>query len=185
MSTMISVGLLMPVSSYGQGGRTDGFFSNNGDYNNRDGEEHFEEVLQDYIDKGVVTIIDYRDKCNCHFRAYNEIYRQYGGEYDWVAFFDFDEQLVIPVGKATGTLADLLAACRPDTRLCLAADITCPTEFIRTKTIADWQKEARKGFTIGKRPCVFILLGSGVRRPGGALSVPHGERPSHEGSQCA
>ena len=38
MSTMISVGLLMPVSSYGQGGRTDGFFSNNGDYNNRDGE---------------------------------------------------------------------------------------------------------------------------------------------------
>jgi len=55
-------------------------------------------------------------------------------------------------------LADLLTACRPDTRLCLAADITCPTEFIRTKTIADWQKEVKKGFAIGKRPCVFILL---------------------------
>lgn len=55
-------------------------------------------------------------------------------------------------------LADLAAACRPDTRLCVAADITCPTEFIRTKTIAEWQKELKKGFTIGKRPCVFILL---------------------------
>ena len=76
--------------------------------NNREGEEHFDEVLQDYIDKGVVTIIDYRDKCNCHFRAYNEIYAEIGCKYDWVAFFDFDEQLVIPVGKATGTLANLL-----------------------------------------------------------------------------
>ena len=55
-------------------------------------------------------------------------------------------------------LADLVAACRPDTRLCVAADITCPTEFIRTKSIAGWQKELNKGFTIGKRPCVFILL---------------------------
>ena len=55
-------------------------------------------------------------------------------------------------------LADLTAICRPDTRLCVAADITCPTEFIRTKAIAEWQKDVRKGFTIGKRPCVFILL---------------------------
>lgn len=37
MSTMISVSLLMPVKSYGQGGRTDGFFSNDSEgYNNRD-----------------------------------------------------------------------------------------------------------------------------------------------------
>jgi len=57
-------------------------------------------------------------------------------------------------------LADLSALCRPATRLCIAADITCPTEFIRTKSIADWQKELKKGFVIGKRPCVFILLAS-------------------------
>ena len=55
-------------------------------------------------------------------------------------------------------LADLCSACRPATRLCVAADITCPTQFIRTKTIAEWQKELKKGFAIGKRPCVFILL---------------------------
>ena len=55
-------------------------------------------------------------------------------------------------------LADLLEVCRPATRLCIAADITCPTEFIRTKTVAAWRTEVKKGFTIGKRPCVFIFL---------------------------
>ena len=55
-------------------------------------------------------------------------------------------------------LADLLEVCRPDTRLCVAADITCPTELIRTRRIADWRKSVKQGFTIGKRPCVFILL---------------------------
>ena len=55
-------------------------------------------------------------------------------------------------------LVDLAEACRPDTRLCVAADITCPDEFIRTMAISDWRKEIKKGFAIGKRPCVFILL---------------------------
>ena len=55
-------------------------------------------------------------------------------------------------------LADLLEACKPATRLCIAADITCPTEFIRTKTVAAWRHEIKQGFAIGKRPCVFVLL---------------------------
>lgn len=55
-------------------------------------------------------------------------------------------------------LADLCAACRPATRLCIAADITCPDEFIRTQTIEAWGKALKKGFSIGKRPCVFVLL---------------------------
>lgn len=55
-------------------------------------------------------------------------------------------------------LADLCAACRPATRLCIAADITCPDQFIRTQTVENWSKALKKGFTIGKRPCVFILL---------------------------
>ena len=54
-------------------------------------------------------------------------------------------------------LADLLEVCRPATRLCIAADITCPTELIRTQTIAAWRQDVRQGFAIGKRPCVFIL----------------------------
>jgi len=55
-------------------------------------------------------------------------------------------------------LADLCAACRPATRLCIAAEITCPDQFIRTQTVENWSKALKKGFTIGKRPCVFILL---------------------------
>lgn len=52
-------------------------------------------------------------------------------------------------------LADILAVCNPSTRLCIAADITLPTAYIRTASIGDWKKNVP---TIGKRPCVFLLL---------------------------
>jgi 16S rRNA (cytidine1402-2'-O)-methyltransferase len=52
-------------------------------------------------------------------------------------------------------MADLLQACRPSTRICIAADITTPDEYIRTKTVAEWKKEKP---IIGKRPCVFLIL---------------------------
>ena len=51
--------------------------------------------------------------------------------------------------------ADLLQACRPSTRICVAADITLPDAFIRTRTAAEWKKE---NLIIGKRPCVFLML---------------------------
>jgi len=54
-------------------------------------------------------------------------------------------------------LADMKAVLSPTTRLCVAADLTLPTQFIRTLTIAGWRRLG--DFTIGKRPCVFIILG--------------------------
>lgn len=51
--------------------------------------------------------------------------------------------------------ADLLAVCSPKTRICLAADITLPSQTILTKSVAAWKKSP---IEIGKRPCVFILL---------------------------
>ena len=54
-----------------------------------------------------------------------------------------------------GMLADILSVCKPTTRLCVAADITLPDAFIRTKTVAQWGKS---DLSIGKRPCVFLLL---------------------------
>ena len=51
--------------------------------------------------------------------------------------------------------SDLLQSCRPSTRICIAADITMPDEYIRTKTVAEWKKENP---IIGKRPCVFLML---------------------------
>ncbi|MBO4570697.1 MAG: SAM-dependent methyltransferase [Bacteroidales bacterium] len=52
-------------------------------------------------------------------------------------------------------LADMLKYLQPGTRLCVAADITLPGAFIRTRTVAQWRREP---ITIGKRPCVFIIL---------------------------
>ena len=52
-------------------------------------------------------------------------------------------------------LADLLQGLSPATRLCIAADLTLPTQYIRTDTIEGWRKAPT---VVGKRPCVFILL---------------------------
>ena len=51
--------------------------------------------------------------------------------------------------------ADMLATLSPATKLCIAANITCEDQLIRTKTVAEWKKAP---VTIGKRPCVFVIL---------------------------
>ena len=50
---------------------------------------------------------------------------------------------------------DMLTVLSGETRLCIAANITCPDQFIRTLTVTEWKKQ--KDFSIGKRPCVFIF----------------------------
>ncbi len=50
---------------------------------------------------------------------------------------------------------DLLSVCQPSTRLCIAADISLDTEFIRTLTVAEWRRQVP---LIDKRPAVFLLL---------------------------
>lgn len=52
-------------------------------------------------------------------------------------------------------MADLTANLNPSTRLCIAADITLPTQLIRTLRVAEWRK---RPLSIGKRPCVFLIL---------------------------
>ena len=49
----------------------------------------------------------------------------------------------------------ILASLRPNTKLCIAAGITCAEEFIHTKTIAQWKKE--KLPDLGKIPSIFLL----------------------------
>lgn len=50
----------------------------------------------------------------------------------------------------------LLAACRPGTLLCLAADLTLPSETVITRSIADWR--TAQAPVLDKRPTVFLLL---------------------------
>ena len=52
-------------------------------------------------------------------------------------------------------LAALLACCQPATRLCVAADLTLPSEEIASRTVAQWRKLRPP---IGRRPAVFLLL---------------------------
>ena len=52
-------------------------------------------------------------------------------------------------------LAALLEACHPQTKLCLAVDLTLPTESIKTLRVGEWR---RTKAVIGRRPAVFLLL---------------------------
>lgn len=52
-------------------------------------------------------------------------------------------------------LTDMLQCLSGTVRLCIAANITCPDQYIRTQTVAQWKASP---ITIGKRPCVFLLL---------------------------
>lgn len=52
-------------------------------------------------------------------------------------------------------LADLLQCLNPSTRLCIAADLTLESQTILSKSVGEWKKS---GFTVGKRPCVFLIL---------------------------
>lgn len=51
--------------------------------------------------------------------------------------------------------ADILTVCGASTKVCVAANITMPDAYIKTKKVSEWKKE---GFVIGKRPCVFLML---------------------------
>lgn len=51
-------------------------------------------------------------------------------------------------------LEDILHNCRPQTKLCIAANITCEGQFIRTKTVKNWQGNLPD---LTKIPCIFLL----------------------------
>lgn len=53
-------------------------------------------------------------------------------------------------------LAELAKVLRPNTRLCVACDLTLPTEYILTKTASQWNKA---NVELHKRPAIFILQG--------------------------
>ena len=51
-------------------------------------------------------------------------------------------------------LEDIAANCDAKTQLCIACDITLPTEFIKTKSVFDWKKQLPD---INKRPTIFLI----------------------------
>jgi 16S rRNA (cytidine1402-2'-O)-methyltransferase len=49
---------------------------------------------------------------------------------------------------------DMLQVLQPNTHLCVATDITLPTEFIKTMRVADWK---RSKTDLHNRPTIFII----------------------------
>jgi 16S rRNA (cytidine1402-2'-O)-methyltransferase len=54
-------------------------------------------------------------------------------------------------------LEDICQTLRNETRVCIACDITLPTEYIKTKTVNDWKKNK---VDLHKRPTIFIIYKS-------------------------
>lgn len=51
-------------------------------------------------------------------------------------------------------IKEIIQTCRPETRFCIAVDITAPSESIQTKSIKNWQSQIPD---IHKRPAIFLL----------------------------
>jgi 16S rRNA (cytidine1402-2'-O)-methyltransferase len=52
-------------------------------------------------------------------------------------------------------MQDILAACSNDTKICIAVDLTAPTQSILTKTVKEWKSIS---IDYHKRPAVFLLM---------------------------
>jgi len=52
-------------------------------------------------------------------------------------------------------LEQMIKTLQPETRLCIACDITSASEYIRTATVAQWRKNTMPD--IQKRPTIFII----------------------------
>ena len=51
-------------------------------------------------------------------------------------------------------IEDILQNCRPQTKLCIAANITCDDEYIQTRVVKDWKGNLPD---LSKIPCIFLL----------------------------
>ena len=73
-------------------------------------------------------------------------------------------QLFIETPYRNGALLEALATtCQPGTLVCVATDISLPSESIRTQTAAQWKSAlaANRGPDFHKKPTVFLLLAAG------------------------
>jgi 16S rRNA (cytidine1402-2'-O)-methyltransferase len=56
--------------------------------------------------------------------------------------------------RSAALFSALLEQCRADTRVCVAADLTLRSEFVLTRTVAEWKKRPPE---LDRRPAVFLL----------------------------
>ena len=66
------------------------------DNNRPEDGECFGDVIQPYIEAGLVEVVQWTDKQN---PAYMDCYQRHQAEHKWIGFFDFDEFVEIPSGR--------------------------------------------------------------------------------------
>lgn len=52
-------------------------------------------------------------------------------------------------------LEEILRSCKPDTKLCIACNLTGEDEMVQTKSIAEWKKQVPD---LHKKPVIFLLF---------------------------
>lgn len=64
-------------------------------------------------------------------------------------------QLFIETPYRNGKMIeDIIKNCRPQTKLCIAANLTCEDEYVRTRTLKEWRGKVPE---LSKIPCIFLL----------------------------
>lgn len=70
-------------------------------------------------------------------------------------YSDEQTQIFIETPYRNGKMIeDIIKNCLPHTKLCIAANITCEDEFVRTCTVKEWRGEIPD---LSKIPCIFLL----------------------------
>jgi 16S rRNA (cytidine1402-2'-O)-methyltransferase len=68
---------------------------------------------------------------------------------------DNETQIFIETPYRNGKMIEeIIKNCRPQTKLCIAANLTCDDEFARTRTIKDWRGNIPE---LSKIPCICLL----------------------------
>lgn len=64
-------------------------------------------------------------------------------------------QLFIETPYRNNKMAEeILRTCRPQTKMCIAANLTCEGEYIKTRTVKEWKGKVPD---LSKIPCIFLL----------------------------
>jgi 16S rRNA (cytidine1402-2'-O)-methyltransferase len=74
---------------------------------------------------------------------------------EWKVYNEDQTQIFMETPYRNGKMiADILKACKPQTRLCIASGLTTPDEYIRTLTIKQWKEQIPE---LGKVPSIFLI----------------------------
>ena len=71
------------------------------------------------------------------------------------AYAEQQTQLFIETPYRNNKLVEeILRICKPHTRLCIAANLTCPDAYVHTRTVSNWKGHVPD---LSKRPCIFLI----------------------------